>query len=157
MAAKNLCHTSGTFHDLCWFYCHVLAVTYMKINSFGTAINCMDGRVQEPIIDWMKDHYHVDYVDMITEAGPIKYLADEQSSTIVESIKKRVEISIQKHGSSVVAVIGHYDCAGNPTADKTQLTQIKTSVNTIRNWGISATIIGLWIDENWAVHQLHDK
>jgi carbonic anhydrase len=156
MDTKNLCHTGRILYDLCRFCSNVLAVTNMKTNTFVTAINCMDGRVQEPIITWMKHQYHADYVDMITEPGPIKHLADEKSTTILQSIKKRVEISIQKHGSLVIAVIGHYDCAGNPTDNETQLQQIKTSMNTIKKWGINASIIGLWVDENWSVHQLRD-
>lgn len=42
-------------------------------NQFVTAINCMDGRVQEPVIKWMKEKYNATYVDMITEAGPNKH------------------------------------------------------------------------------------
>jgi Putative carbonic anhydrase len=37
----------------------------MGEGKFGTAINCMDGRVQEPVINWMKVRYGLDYVDMI--------------------------------------------------------------------------------------------
>jgi hypothetical protein len=41
----------------------------------GTAINCIDGRVQEPVAAWLKERYHLDYVDMITEPGADKVLA----------------------------------------------------------------------------------
>jgi hypothetical protein len=34
-----------------------------------------DGRVQEPVITWMKDAYGVQYVDDVTEPGPICMLA----------------------------------------------------------------------------------
>src|SRR5260221_2454579 len=43
--------------------------TTMATGTFGTAINCMDGRVQTPIADWVKMHFSVTLVDMITEAG----------------------------------------------------------------------------------------
>jgi len=49
----------------------------MLHKRFATAINCMDGRTQEPVITWIKKNYHVDFVDMITEPGPVKYLARE--------------------------------------------------------------------------------
>ena len=35
--------------------------------KFVTAINCMDGRVQVPVIEWLKKEYKADDVDMITE------------------------------------------------------------------------------------------
>ncbi len=30
----------------------------MSQGTFGTAINCMDGRVQEPVARWLKEHYY---------------------------------------------------------------------------------------------------
>ena len=41
-------------------------------HRFAPAINCMDGRVQLPVIAYVKAHYSVDHVDMITELGPAK-------------------------------------------------------------------------------------
>ena len=38
--------------------------------SFATSIHCMDGRIQEPIIQYIKTKYDVQYVDVITEPGP---------------------------------------------------------------------------------------
>ena len=43
--------------------------------TFATAINCMDGRVQEQVTLLIKESTGVDYVDMITVAGPDKVLA----------------------------------------------------------------------------------
>ncbi len=37
--------------------------------KFGTAINCIDGRTQEPVIDYMKHKYGIDGVDMVTFPG----------------------------------------------------------------------------------------
>jgi len=48
----------------------------MATGTFGTAINCMDGRVQTPIADWVKMHFSVTWVDMITEAGADGILAN---------------------------------------------------------------------------------
>ena len=48
----------------------------MTKETFATAINCMDGRTQEPIISWAKKAFEVDYVDAITEPGPDKILAE---------------------------------------------------------------------------------
>ena len=58
----------------------------MKDKKFATAINCMDGRVQLPVINYLKDQYKIDYVDMITEPGPIKILSELKDNKLVESI-----------------------------------------------------------------------
>jgi len=126
----------------------------MDNKKFVTAINCMDGRVQIPVIEWMKKQYSADYVDMITEPGPNKILAENKPSPILDSIKNRVEISVRKHRSSVCAIFGHFDCAGNPVEKETQIHQIKTAMKTIQSWGFPITVIGLWIDEQWNVHKI---
>ena len=76
--------------------------------KFACVINCMDGRVQDAVKDYMKKSYGVDYVDTLTEPGPNKILADNSDLAIIENIKKRVEISVGHHGSKVVAIVGHF-------------------------------------------------
>ena len=122
--------------------------------KFVTAINCMDGRVQLPAIEWLKNKYNAKYVDMITEPGPIKILDEDESTFLVESIKNRIDVSVNKHLSRVIAIIGHYDCAGNPVDKETQIIQIKNSIKKVSSWNFNADIIGLWIDENWEVSLL---
>jgi hypothetical protein len=126
----------------------------MSYESFATAINCMDGRTQIPVIDFIRKKYKVDYVDMITEPGPIRVLAENTDEPTIESIKRRVGISTGKHGSIHIVIIGHHDCAGNPLDKATQLKQILESIWTVRSWGFRAETLGLWIDENWVAHEV---
>ena len=125
----------------------------MANGTFVTVINCMDGRVQQPAINWMKQTYAVDYVDMITEAGADKYVAQGAPDQL-ETIKEKVNISINKHGSKVVAIVGHDDCAGNPVSKEIHLNHIAKSVEIIQSWGFNAEVVGLWIDENWKVSRI---
>ena len=122
--------------------------------KFATAINCMDGRVQTPVIEWLKKEYRVDYIDMITEPGPNRILEENKNKVLLESIKKRVEISVNKHGSKLIAIAGHYDCAGNPVEKNIQIKQILSAINTIKSWNFNVQVVGLWIDENWTVHKI---
>lgn len=122
--------------------------------KFVTAINCMDGRVQLPVIEWMKQTYNAKYVDMVTAPGPNKILSDDKYGLEASFLQKRVEISVKKHLSKIIAVVGHYDCAGNPTDLETQKKQIKNAVETITSWRFGVIVIGLWVDEHWSVHKL---
>ncbi|MCD4772407.1 MAG: hypothetical protein K8R41_03370 [Bacteroidales bacterium] len=122
--------------------------------KFVTAINCMDGRVQLPAIEWLKNKYNAEYIDMITEPGPIKILDEDKNLCLVESIKNRIDVSVNKHLSRVIAIIGHYDCAGNPVEKEVQIKQIENSIKKVSSWNFNADIIGLWIDENWEVSVL---
>jgi len=118
----------------------------MAEGTFGTAVNCMDGRVQLPIINWMVDKYHLDYVDMITEPGPDKILA-ERDAEGTASIKRRVEISVTKHGSRLVVLVSHGDCAGNPVPEEVHLGQLRKAMELVRSWDLPVTIVGVWLDD----------
>jgi hypothetical protein len=37
--------------------------------KFGTAINCIDGRTQEVLIDYMKQKFSIDGIDLVTFPG----------------------------------------------------------------------------------------
>ena len=126
----------------------------MKKIKFATAINCMDGRVQIPVIEWLKRKYSASYVDMITEPGPNKILAESKDDPVIETIKRRVEISVNKHASKIIAIVGHYDCAGNPVDRDTQIKQIRSAIKIVGSWNFNVQIIGLWVDENWKVHKI---
>lgn len=127
----------------------------MDMNKkFVTSINCMDGRTQEPIINYLKAEYGADYVDMITEAGPNKILAENTNTSVIESIKTRVEVSTGIHCSKVIAIVGHYDCGGNPADEETQKEQIKAAVDNVKAWNDSVEVIGVWVDETWKVNKV---
>lgn len=123
--------------------------------SFAAAINCIDGRVQIPVINYIKKNYGVDFVDVITEPGPNKVLAEKSDLGKVGFIKERVQVSVLKHASKVVAVVGHYDCAGNPVDKKTHIEQIKQAVKTVESWKLAVQVIGLWVDKNFVVWEIN--
>ena len=67
----------------------------MENNKFATCLNCIDGRVQIPVIQWIKENYNVEYVDMITEPGIDGVLTSEGIN--IEGILQKINISIDKH------------------------------------------------------------
>jgi len=126
----------------------------MSEKGFATAINCMDGRVQLPVRDFLKKKYKVDYVDMVTEPGPDGILAANQDKLALESIKRRVDISTGKHGSKHIAIVGHHDCVGNPVDKETHLAHIRGAIKAVELWGFNAEVIGLWVDDKWKVSEV---
>ena len=122
--------------------------------GFCTAINCMDGRVQTPVIDYMQSRYNVPYVDMITDPGPNKILADQSDDTIIESILQRIDISVHKHKSAAIAIVGHVDCAGNPSTYEEQLVHLEKSHAFLTSRYPDVEVIVLWVDEEWTVSQV---
>lgn len=122
--------------------------------NFATVINCMDGRVQLPVNEFMAKMYTVKYIDTITEAGPNKILAEESNKVLIESIKERMSVSVEKHGSKICAIVGHHDCGGNPSGKEQQILEIKKSIDLIKKWYDSIEVIGLWVNEQWQVEMI---
>lgn len=121
---------------------------------FASVVNCMDGRTQLPVIEWMKRQCGVDYVDSITEPGPVRILAEATDAAALESIKKRLSISIKKHGSSRVAIVAHIDCAGNPVDKETQLDQLRAAAATVLSWDMDVRLDLLWLGDDWQVKRV---
>jgi len=123
--------------------------------SFCTTINCMDGRVQLPVIQYLQDYFNVKFVDSITEPGPILALSEPFNSSMVNAILNRLEISVEKHNSVGLAIVGHHDCAGNPQSKDVQLDQLHKAIDFIKAQYTDLNIIGLWVDENWQVYKVY--
>lgn len=121
---------------------------------FGTVVNCMDGRVQGTVSDYMKSAYGVEYVDTITEPGPVKLMAEDSECDKVVSILEKIGISVNCHGSKVIAVAAHVECAGNPTENEIQKEQVVKSVEFIKSKYPECEVIGLWVGDDWNAEKL---
>ncbi len=118
--------------------------------TFGTLITCIDGRVQRPTILWMRERYDLDYVDVISEPGPDKLMAEGWPNDVTP-VRNKTSFSIKAHASRIVALCGHYDCAGNPATVEEHHEQIRKGVQLLRSWSLGADIVGLWLNARWEV------
>ena len=69
----------------------------------------------------------------------------------VKFIIKRNEISINKHGSKLIAISGHHDCVGNHCDEEIQKQQIIKSIKHLKNVYSELKTIGLWIENEWKI------
>lgn len=143
---KNLYYTVCVF---CQLGNHQLMAT----GKFGTVINCIDGRTQLPVLKWIKENYSLQYVDTITEPGPDKVIS-EKSISKIEQLKSKVFISIKAHGSRIVIIAGHHDCAVNPVSKTEHLDQIKKSIKVMKSWNLEVEIFGIWVNEEWKIERV---
>jgi hypothetical protein len=122
--------------------------------TFATALNCIDGRIQIPVTEYLKRNYGVDYVDMITEPGINRLLSGNQEDHAVAAVRKKTEISSLRHGSRLVAVVGHDDCAGNSADADMRRAQTLSAMETVRGWNFGMRVLGLWVDGNGEVREI---
>lgn len=114
----------------------------------------MDGRVQLPVIRYLQGRFDTEYVDTITEPGPNLILADRSDEASVQSILRRISISVEKHASVGVALAGHYDCAGNPASREEQQQHLAEGIRFLLRYYRKIPVIGLWVDENLKVNEI---
>lgn len=100
--------------------------------TFFTSVGCMDGRVQEPILHFGQEKFGVKYADTITEAGLVGLLAkDNIDPVLLNPIKEKILISLEKHHSKGIIVHGHQECAGNPVEDEQHKKDVLKAAKTI--------------------------
>lgn len=127
----------------------------MAVGRFATAINCIDGRTQRPVSEWIRIQFSVDYVDTITQPGPEAALTRGPANAI-EVMRQNVGVSVQAHQSRLLAVAAHHECAGNPVSDDEHKAQVRAACEVIAKWGFPARIVGLWVNEWWQVEVVSD-
>lgn len=100
--------------------------------TFFTAVGCMDGRAQEVVAEFGRQKFGGEFPDTITEPGLVGKLAQENiDQALLDSIKNKLDISLEKHHSKGIVVHGHQECAGNPVEDDKHKDDIRKSVEKI--------------------------
>ena len=122
--------------------------------KFGTAINCIDGRTQEPVINFMKKKYDIDGVDMVTFPGADGIFSVRENLDKIEIIRRSVSISIEKHHSRIIAIVGHFDCAGNPGDKEHHHAHIRKALHEVSSWNFDAQIAGYYVNDKLQIEEV---
>lgn len=122
--------------------------------KFGTLINCSDGRVQYPVMDYLKKSYDIEFFDAANEAGPLLTLTKKTDKCRLISLKEQIRTSLEEHNSKFVALVGHHDCTDNPGDRAFQEKQMDEALDYLqRGFGKDLTYVGLYVNENWEVEE----
>ena len=122
--------------------------------KFGTVINCTDGRVQYPVMDYLKKHFEIEFFDAANEAGPLRTLCKKSDKCRLITLKEQIRTSLEDHGSKFIALVGHHDCNDNPGNRAFQESQLDESLDYLqRSFGTDITYVGLYVNEKWEVEE----
>jgi protein-disulfide isomerase-like protein with CxxC motif len=127
---------------------------YVYAMNFCTAVNCIDGRVQLPVIHFLQERFCVDCVDVVSEPGVNRILAEGIETNTVHSVMERVAVSVDDHESVGLAVVGHHDCTANPAPEAVQTLQTRSAVERLQISFPDVPVVGLWVDADWEVSEL---
>lgn len=126
----------------------------MENLKVGTVINCIDGRIQYPVMDFLKKNYEMSFFDAATEAGPLKILTERTDKCRLFSLKEQIKTSLEVNGSRFIVVVGHHDCRGNPEERAVQEKQIDNALDYLKKaYGDELTYVGLYVNEKWEVEE----
>ena len=122
--------------------------------KFGTVINCTDGRVQYPVLDYLKKNFEIEFFDSANEAGPLRTLTKKSDKCRLITLKEQIRASLEDHDSRFIALVGHYDCTDNPGDRAFQEDQLDQSLDYLqRAFGTGITYVGLYVNEQWEVEE----
>lgn len=125
--------------------------------TFCTIIGCMDGRSQGIVADFGKAKFNTLFADSITEAGLVGLLANNPSPDLLESIKKKLLISKEKHNSKGIVVHGHQECAGNPVEDEKHKQDVLKAAKIIKEMAPNLEVVSVFVartDSGWQAQEL---
>jgi hypothetical protein len=122
--------------------------------KFGTLINCSDGRVQYPVMDYLKKSFDIEFFDAANEAGPLLTLTKKTDKCRLISLKEQIRTSLEEHNSKFIALVGHHDCTDNPGDRAKQESQMDEALDYLqRGFGKDITYVGLYVNEIWEVEE----
>lgn len=122
--------------------------------DFALCLNCIDGRTQMPLLNWILKNYPVKYVDLITEPGIDGVLADENRD--IHDVLKKVDLSIKKHGSRIIFIAGHSDCKGNDVSNDIHKEHILAGVRRLKPIYSDKEITGVWMELDKEIVEIKD-
>jgi len=123
--------------------------------QFVTCLNCIDDRVLQPVIDWLKRNYSAEHIDMITEAGMDGFLANMNDWP--SDLKNKINMSLQNHGSGQIFIVSHFDCSSHPVDEITHRKHTLIAVDKIKTLYPECKVHGLWISEKFEVEKIAEK
>jgi Putative carbonic anhydrase len=118
--------------------------------TFGTAINCIDGRTQLPLINWLREVQQLEYIDLITEPGPDGLLARDPQRA-ADLVLPKVRLSLARHASPLLVIAAHHDCLANPISDEEHRALLIPALGVLRGWQLGVKVMALWVNASWSV------
>ena len=120
-----------------------------KAPGWGCSIHCMDKRCQKPIPSHIVNKYNVE-VDVVTDAGPVKLVVDNDAAAMVR-FKRMIVVSAHHHKAKLLFISAHAECAGNPVSKEAQIEHLRQTKKIVQSWPEAKgfEIVLLWLEKDF--------
>lgn len=120
--------------------------------NFATCLNCIDGRTQLSVLNWITGNYGYEYVDLITEPGIAGKLAHNEYTA--SCLADKAQLSQTCHGSRHIFIAGHHDCAAYDGDDRRHRADLIFALKRIEELFPQLRVTGLWVNEHRQVEEV---
>ncbi len=107
------------------------------LETFATAVCCIDGRAQEPVMAFARGRFGAGFVDMVNKPGAV--------ATADDALRSAVTLSMEAHGSLGIVVSAHSDCAANPVSDETQKEECRVLARELAAEWREVEVVPVWL------------
>ena len=91
---------------------------------------------------------------MVTFPGADGIFSVRENLDKIEIIRRSVSISIEKHHSRIIAIVGHFDCAGNPGDKEHHYAHIRKALHEVSSWNFDAQIAGYYVNDKLQIEEV---
>jgi hypothetical protein len=120
---------------------------------FAVLLSCIDGRTQQPLLNWVRRELGVSHVDVVTEPGIDAVLARGDDHA-VQALLDKVCVSRLAHGAIALVVAGHHDCAANPGDAASHAADLARATTGLRQALPELPVRAVYVDSTWNVAEL---
>ena len=123
----------------------------------GTLVNCIDGTVQLPAIEYAKKIWNVEWVDVITDAAPERILSEAKGLEKADHIHDNIEASLCNQIKKRLAIVSHSDCDINTASDWKKIKMLRRAIEHLKSKHTDAEVMGIWINNEGIPCSLGDE
>ena len=91
---------------------------------------------------------------MVTCPGADRIFSSGDHSEAIALIRRALSISIEKHGFQIIAVVGRYDCAGNPGDSEHHYIHLRKAMHEVSSWNSHAQVIALYVKDKRDIEEV---
>ncbi len=122
--------------------------------KFCTSIQCIDGRVVDPLREHIFGAHDYDHIDTVTAPGADALLAERGDAAAVSVLLDAVATSLAAHDSRMIFLSGHDDCAANPVDAIEHHAQISAAGDYLRASFPGVSVVLLFVDADGSIEEV---
>ena len=121
---------------------------------FAALIDCTSKAMGWEFFPYLREKLKVDYVDLIVPPKPNEVVLLFENKSIIETLKIKLLLSIQKHETALLVLVGDPSCKGKELPLEQFKKHVLQAAKLIKAWRLPVTILGLWQHKDQKIQEI---